>query len=339
MSSTIKMGVIGLGAFGKNIIKPISFLHSKDEITVTAVCDVNATVAEEVAKHHDIPHWYHSHHDMLSEMDLDLIYIATPPATHKKILNDVMDQGIHVLCEKPLANSILEAKNMWMKAEQTNVIHALHFGQNYLPPIKKFHQMVKDGFLGDLKRISLTMHYPNWPPEWQQNSWISTREQGGFLLEQGIHLIQAIQRMFGRITHVQSEVHYPSVDECENNVIARMKLETGETILIDGVSGVAGEENVSLTAYGTKGTITFKNFRTLLAGSTGEPLMELELEHPSEHPWILKHIIDAIHGKAADIYDFSKGYEAQVVLDVLRKAENKWVDLSSYYKHVEDIKI
>lgn len=334
----IKMGIIGLGAFGKKILKPISFLHTKGELEVHAVCDIDLNLAQSIAEENNIPYYFDSHQEMLSKTDLDLIYIATPPATHETILHDVLEHKIHVFCEKPLANSVAEAKNMWLKAKAANVVHAVHFGQNYSPQINKFHQLIEDGYIGELRRINLTMHYPSWPPEWQQNSWISGREQGGFLLEQGVHFINIIQRIFGKITHVHSQVNYPDSESSESNVVASMLLENGVQVLIDGLTGIAGEEFVTLTAYGSEGTISFKNFKELLVGKAGHSLEKVELDPPGKNAWILNHIIDAIHGKPANIYDFSKGYEAQVVLDALRKGENKLVDLREEYNIFESVK-
>jgi len=109
---------------------------------------------------------------MLESVSLDLVYIATPPSTHREITKLVIEKGIHVLCEKPLANSIHEAKEMKDLAEQANVVHALHFGQNYLPALNKFHEMIMDGYIGDIKQINVNMDYSSWPPEYQQNDWI-----------------------------------------------------------------------------------------------------------------------------------------------------------------------
>ncbi|MFE8701622.1 Gfo/Idh/MocA family protein [Cytobacillus sp. FJAT-54145] len=327
MKSSIKMGIIGLGAFGAKILNPISFFHPKEELEVVAVCDINENVAKDIAGQFEVPHWFQSYQEMLETIDLDVVYIATPPATHEQITRDVIQKGIHVFCEKPLANSISEARNMLELANEAKVIHALHFGQNYLPGLNTFHQMIEEGYAGEIDKIFLKMHYPSWPPEWQQNEWIASRD-GGFLLEQGIHFIQAIQRVFGKITHIQSEVHYPSPGQSEDGVIATMILKSGITIVVEGSTDVSFEEDVSLTAYGSEGTVMF-DFKGVKAAKVGSELKEVELGEPS--PWILTHIINAIKGEPAEIYDFKVGYEAQVVLDILRQGENKLVSLEPYH--------
>ncbi|MFT4413034.1 Gfo/Idh/MocA family protein [Fredinandcohnia humi] len=331
MSSPIRMGIIGLGAFGAKILQPISYFHTKEELQVVAVCDSKPEVARALAVQHGIPNWFPSHQQMLDEIPLDLVYIATPPSTHERITKDVIEKGIHVFCEKPLASSIQEARSMLRLAENAKVVHALHFGQNYLPGLNTFQRMLDKGYLGTIENINLNLLYPCWPPEWQQNDWIGSRE-GGFLLEQGIHFIQAIQRLFGRITYVESNVSYPEATQSEDRIQATMILENGTKVFIEGHTGISSEEDVSLTACGSEGTIRF-DFRGLSAGKAGAPLESVSYKNELPPTWILTHIINSIHGKPAQIYDFRAGYEAQVVLEKLRQGENRLINLEPYYEY------
>ncbi|MBM7660336.1 putative dehydrogenase [Bacillus mesophilus] len=327
--ATIKMAIIGLGAFGSRILNPIPFFHKKDELEVVAICDVNDTLAKELAEKHEIPHWYTSYEEMLDTLVIDLVYVATPPSTHEVISKDVAARGIHIFCEKPLAESLESARNMLLDVKDKNIVHAVHFGQNYLPALNKFHKMVDDGYMGELNHIELNMHYSSWPPEWQQNDWISTRN-GGFLLEQGVHLIQAIQRVFGRIIEIQSELEYPSSTESETKVKAKLTLESGHSIVIDGMVDPSIKEEVSLSAIGTEGVIAF-SFSGVQAAKNGLPLEDVTLDEPFMYPWILAHIIKAVKGEPAEIYDYKAGYEAQVVVEIIRKGEQKVVNLRDYY--------
>lgn len=322
-SKQVRIGLIGLGAFGKKLIKPIRYLHSEEDIKVVAVCDISPQIAKDFATEFEINNWVTDYKQLISNPDINLVYIATPPATHKDIALFALNNHKHVLCEKPLANSIDEAKTLMEASKKSNVVNALHFHLNYSPVLSKFSQLVKEGYIGDTRRISIIMHYPTWAPEWQKNAWIETREQGGFLLEQGVHLIQAVQKVFGKIATVESELQYPTdKTKCETGIIAKMKLVDGTPILIDGMSHVPGEERVELTVYGTKGVLTIKNWRTLLGGQTGQEIAKIPTEHPSFNPWIMKHVLNAIRGQVAEIYDFTKGYETQVVLEALRNPKD-----------------
>ncbi|MDY0409867.1 hypothetical protein ACFFIS_06505 [Virgibacillus soli] len=62
-----------------------------------------------------------------------------------------------------------------------------------------------------------------------------------------------------------------------------------------------------MTAIGTKGIIVFENWRDLKVGTIGQPIETVELPHPSTLPWIMRHIVDALHKKPAEIYGLEVG--------------------------------
>lgn len=97
-----------------------------------------------------------------------------------------------------------------------------------------------------------------------------------------------------------------------------LKLENGMLVSVAGEVSSSVLEEVAIIATGTEGRIIF-DFIGVKAGKKGEELAEVELESHLSYDWIVTHIIRAIHGEPAEIYDFKAGYEAQVVVDQLRK--------------------
>lgn len=128
MSKQIQVGIIGLGGVGGKLFH--TFLAHPD-FQVTAVCDTDAKRAEEAAKGAgDLP-WYTEYQLLLQEAALDLVYIAVPPAFHHRIALDVLAAGKHILCEKPLANTLEEAEEMREAARRAGVVHAMNFPTYY----------------------------------------------------------------------------------------------------------------------------------------------------------------------------------------------------------------
>ncbi|WP_047986462.1 Gfo/Idh/MocA family protein [Ornithinibacillus californiensis] len=312
----IHIGIIGLGAIGQRLIKQFS---NHSEIKVTAVCDQLESLATDTAEALGGIVAYTDYKELIDDENVDLVYVAVPPKLHHQIVMDVLKAKKHVLCEKPLANSLEEAEEMFQAAKEANVVHAMNFPMNYEPAAIQFANMVEQNYVGKLRRIHLTMYFPNWPRLWQKNNWVGGREQGGFVLEVGVHFIQQIIKVFGDIKNIQTRLELPAdPTKCETGIIATGELSDGTPVLIEGLSEAAGNEYIGYTAYGTEGVLSIENWGLLRAGKTGEELKEIPLENSSQYT-LINELVKAVQGKQSGIYDFEVGYRAQQVLEQLRK--------------------
>jgi predicted dehydrogenase len=313
-----KVAIIGIGALGEGMVQVFSE-HSMVELV--AVCDTNLEKVEQCASLYKVE-GFTNHVDMLGKVEVDMVYVAVPPKWHHDIAVDVIQAGKHILCEKPLANSLEEAENLLRLAKENNVVHAMNFPLNYINNTRRFEELWLEGYIGRLRKVELSMQFPTWPRHWQQNSWINTREQGGFVFEVTGHFIQLIQRFFGPIVNVERELEFPDDPSLpETGIIAKMRLENGVPITFNGISGLAGleEQHLRLTAYGTEGTLSLIDLMKLKAGRIGEEYLEIELDN--NHFWneLICEFVAAIDGRASELYDFQVGYDVQVVLEELRK--------------------
>ncbi|MCM3131570.1 Gfo/Idh/MocA family oxidoreductase [Paenibacillus polysaccharolyticus] len=322
--TSLKMAVIGLGKMGLHMIHQAENTQMDIPVEITAVCDANEQSLQEFAATRPSVKTYRDYKQLLDEQQIDLVYIAVPPKYHYPVVMDALDRRIHVFCEKPLANSLEEARKMVEAAEQAGVVHAVHFSMPHESAVLKLQEMVKQQAAGDIRKIDLILQFPQWPRSWQQNEWITSRDQGGFILEVGIHWIHMIQNVFGRLRVLNAQVTYPAdqPDACEQEVQAVLEVQGGTRVHLQGISHFAGEERVSMVVYGTEGTIALENWEELMSGKIGQPMSSVEvLESSSELP-VLKHVIARIQGKPGRIYTFHDGYEAQQVLEALRNSNS-----------------
>ncbi|OIJ11588.1 hypothetical protein BKP35_11635 [Anaerobacillus arseniciselenatis] len=311
----IHIGIIGLGAVGERLMK---IFAERDDIVVSAFCDTSRKRLEEMSHTYGVEATYEDYRQLLSFDELDAVYVAVPPKFHEEVVLAAIASGKHILCEKPLANSVEEAERMLQAVEKSGLVHAMHFPLNYQASLQQFERLISDGYVGDLRRINLIMHFPHWPRLWQQSDWVAGREQGGYVLEVGVHWIQATQRIFGPISEVRSQLQFPDDPAlCENGIIAEMKLADGTSVLIDGLANIGGEEHLEFAVYGSEGTIKLCNWRQLLGAKTGNVLAELEVAEANGNT-LVSEFVKAVNGETAELYDFSIGYEAQKVLEALR---------------------
>jgi predicted dehydrogenase len=312
----IKVGIIGLGAIGQRLIKEF---NDHPETEIAAVCDTMEERLKEVAADLGGIPVFKNHTEMLEAVDFDLVYVAVPPKFHHAVASDVLEKGIHILCEKPLANSVEEAASLLQKAQDAGVVHTMNFPLNYSAGSKSFKNLINDNYVGELRRVQLKMHFPEWPRPWQQNAWVASKEQGGFVLEVGVHFIQQLQKIFGEVKVKEVQIQFPeNPNASENAILAILELSDGTPVLIDGMSQIAGKEELAFTAYGTEGTLSLLNWGQLEGGKLGEEIQPLEVEN-SLADSLIDNLVKALKGEEATIIDFAAGYEAQIVLEKLRK--------------------
>lgn len=313
---TIKMAVIGLGKMGLHMIHQAKNEH----VDIVAVCDSNEQALADYAASNPETSTYTDYRLLLDEHEIDLVYVAVPPKYHYAVVMEVLQRNIHIFCEKPLANSVEEAEAMLAAAEQSGVVHAIHFSMPHEPAVLQLQKLVQGGTtLGTIRKIELILQFPQWPRAWQQNPWITTRDQGGFILEVGIHWIHVIQTVFGGLNVVSSQVQYPDDSNgCETEIHAEMQLGDGTRVEMNGISHFAGEERVSMVVYGTEGTVALENWDQLMSGRIGESLTPVTVDESLSELPVLKHVIARIQDKPGRIYDFRAGLEAQRILEALR---------------------
>ena len=99
MEKKMNVGVIGL-RMGKTHANGVLLTEGA---CLYAVCDIDAALAEEVAKELGAPHFYTDYRDMIADPALDAVIIASPDQEHRQMVIDSLDAGKHILCEKPLA--------------------------------------------------------------------------------------------------------------------------------------------------------------------------------------------------------------------------------------------
>lgn len=316
----IRLAVIGLGNMGRNMVHRLVPQYA-EQVQLIALCDSSADSLRRESEAAGGGLKLHTdYRELFEQNEPDLVYIAVPPSMHDEVAREAFARGIHVFCEKPLANSLEEAKQMLELARQADgLLNVVHFSFPLEAAVLEFRRRLERGDAGEIRRIDLYLEFPQWPRAWQQNDWIATRREGGYLLEVGIHWIQMIQQAFGPIVAVRSDVEFPADPGLSESVTrAVLRLQSGAEIHLSGTDRRHGEERVSLVVQGSGGTVALENWGSLYAGAAGEQPQFVEVpEEDGELP-IFKQVLRLLRGEPGTAYDFRDGYNAQVVLEALR---------------------
>lgn len=119
MKQKLRIAIIGAGMIANSAHLPaIGNLRSKGLAEVVAVADIRPEAAKETAERYDIPNWYDDPQKMLDEQHPDLVAVCTPNVSHKHWSIAALRSGAHVMCEKPLALTYRDAKEMFQVADE-----------------------------------------------------------------------------------------------------------------------------------------------------------------------------------------------------------------------------
>ncbi|AHE67153.1 Gfo/Idh/MocA family protein [Legionella oakridgensis] len=105
--SKLKCAVIGVGYLGR--FHAQKYCSLKDDVELIAVCDVNPDACEAVSKELNVPAYF-NYHDLFGQVDA--VSIAATTNMHYQIAKDCLEQGIHVLLEKPMTETVAQAKEL-----------------------------------------------------------------------------------------------------------------------------------------------------------------------------------------------------------------------------------
>jgi predicted dehydrogenase len=189
--------VIGLGSISEVAVLP-AFRHSKKSRLV-ALASHDLKRARELAKKFHVKNCY-SYDDYercLSQPDVEAVFIASVNGAHAEQTIRAAAAGKHVLCEKPMANSVADCRRMVEACRQNNVRLMIAYRKYFEPGSVALRKLVKSGKLGRLRHIFSTYTEivdPVKAKHWQLNPQLAG---GGSLMDIGIYCVNSMRWLAG----------------------------------------------------------------------------------------------------------------------------------------------
>jgi predicted dehydrogenase len=188
----------------------------------------------------------------------DALLVVTPHKTHPALVMQAFAHGKHVLCDKPSANALAPALEMNRAAEKSGLVFAMMFHQRRYKKYMRLKKLLDDGALGEIKRVQLenSRYFRTWMYH-RSGSWRSSwaGEGGGALLNQGQHILDIWQWLFGMPNSIYAAIPYGKYNDFMVDDEATLLMEypqqrTATFILSTG----EGSYTERLEIVGTKGT-------------------------------------------------------------------------------------
>ncbi len=193
MANKLRFGVLSTANIGLRKVLPAMM---KGELTtVAAIASRDLAKAQAAAKALGIPKAYGSYEDLLADPDIDAIYNPLPNQLHVPMTIKAAEAGKHVLCEKPIALTVAEAKELVAVRERTGVKIAEAFMIRCHPQWLRVRQLLTEGRIGQLRAVTGVFSYFNANPANIRNQ---VECGGGGVYDIGCYLIQASRFGFGQ---------------------------------------------------------------------------------------------------------------------------------------------
>jgi predicted dehydrogenase len=187
-----RLGVIGCGGFGLYALQQFAQVPG---VKLTGMAGTHRQAAYAAARRFGIPD-IEDVDKLLARDDVDLIYIATPPFLHHSQAIAALEAGKHVICEKPLAMTALEADNMIAVARKRERLLIANLMQRYNPVYEAVERLIRSQALGELLHGYFENYASdeNLPPE----HWFWDRSKsGGIFIEHGVHFFDLFSGWVG----------------------------------------------------------------------------------------------------------------------------------------------
>ena len=193
MTNTVRYGLVGSGMMG---VEHIQNLAITPGAVVTALADPTESslgwAKNALGEATDGVQTFSSSAELAASDLCDAVIVASPNYTHRDVLVPLFDAGLHILCEKPLATKIEDARWIVERAAQSPGIFWTAMEYRYMPPAAEFIRQVHDGRTGKLQMLSIREHrFPFLPKvaDWNRFS----ENTGGTMVEKCCHFFDLMR--------------------------------------------------------------------------------------------------------------------------------------------------
>jgi len=363
MSDKVRIGIIGAGAVSDYHHVPGINIDPRAELV--SICDPNEELLEKRQAEWGPIKTATDYEVLAKDPDVDAVIIATPNFTHKPIALACIEEGKHVMCEKPLGLNFEESAEMYRAARDKNVRHMTAFTYRFAPSMRYVKHLVSTGALGTPRHFR-SQRFLDWPEtswNWRQYKKLAG---AGDLFDMTIHRIDFAQDLMGPIKSVCGAVaqFVPRDKTVDGEPCAPSEVDDWSSLIGQFESGAVGvwEGSTLMKGYhnngfgyewaevnGSEGSAAYQltDPNNVMVGLNGEPMQKkpvpekfLVIEGSPRNPHegipstvfrydLMYEFVSAIVEERDAVPGFDHGASAQAIADaVLESYEKKtWVEI------------
>lgn len=298
----LRLGVIGCGFFAQNHLSAWKEIEGVD---LVAVCDVDPPKAQRAASSFAVPRFYTDAQDMFSKEHLDFVDIVTLPPSHRPLVQLAANNGVGVICQKPIAWTLEDAQAMVEACRRAQVPFMVHENFRWQTPMRELKRVIDSGAIGRpfFGRISWRTGHDLFAAQ----PWL--RETPRFIvIEVAIHLLDLARFLFGDPQTVFCHTVRVNPNIRGEDVATIVLTMDGSTCVVDCSSATHNEPE------------NFPQTLVTIEGSQGTAYLGADYQLQIMHPGSLKVQTVAIPAHAWAIAPW------HVVQDSVFNIQRHWVE-------------
>lgn len=321
-----RVGVIGTGSMGKNHIRVYSEIGGVDLVAISDISQDNKDIAQKYRCR-----FYADYREMLKNENLDAVSIVVPTSLHKEVALDCIDNGINILMEKPISDTVENARIIIDRAEKKGIILAVGHIERFNPAVIKLKEIINGGDLGEITSM-VARRVGIFPPQIKDaNVYLDLAVHDidifNFLLEKDpLEIFSVAGRALSesREDHAWMMITYPGA-VCINQVnwITPVKV---RNLAVTGTKGYVELNYISqeLKLYESRIEGNYDSFGDFVVkfGESKEKRLEINKEEPLKKE--LEHFVACVENKTEPLVTGLDGLKAlKYSLDAMKSNKEK----------------
>ncbi len=316
---TIRWGILGCGDVTE--VKSGPGFSRAENSSLVAVMRRNGELAKAYAERNNVPHWYDDADKLINDPDVDAVYIATRPDSHKEYVLKCAAAGKPVLVEKPVARTYDEAKAMIEACKSAKVPLWVAFYRRAMPLFLKVKELVDSGAIGTVRYV-VVHHQEATPVEGFEKlpaSWryVPAIGGGGVFVDIGSHVFDFLDYVLGPIREVRGiATNQAGLYAAEDMVTACFGFEGG--VQGSGTWNFVAYDNYERTwIVGDKGELSFSFYApNPIELKTQEGKQTFDVGFPKHvHQPLIQTIVNEMNGVGVCASTGESGIRATWVMD------------------------